>query len=124
MLIELGMHKHFRMIAISEHLRNHGYDPTVDKHTRIPGIWEKLRILYNMDIIDARENPINDGEDGKHFIDFNLPVEYEETMWKRAVRGPSEAASSPPLLGRYVYFQSDSSGCFIMVTPLITPRAS
>ena len=48
------MHKHFRMIAISENLRNHGYTAAKDDHTRIPGIWEKLNGLYNLEALDER----------------------------------------------------------------------
>ena len=48
------MHKHFRMIAISQHLRNHGYTSAKDDHTRIPGIWQKLEKLYNLDALDER----------------------------------------------------------------------
>ncbi|KAJ2974836.1 hypothetical protein NUW58_g8530 [Xylaria curta] len=51
-----GMHKHFRIIAISEHLRNHGFDPDVETHTRIPGIWTKLRQFFDMEMIDERDN--------------------------------------------------------------------
>lgn len=50
----LGMHKHFRMVAISENLRNHGYTSAKDDHTRIPGIWEKLNGLYNLEALDER----------------------------------------------------------------------
>ncbi len=60
------------MIALSEHLRNHGYDPTVEQHTRIPGIWQKLRTLYNLDVIDERENSFDYDEPDK-FLDFKLP---------------------------------------------------
>jgi len=95
------MHKHFRMIALSEHLRNHGYDPTVEKHTRIPGIWEKLRTLYDLDIIDDRENSF-EYEDQEKFLEFKLPEEeYDEPMFMRGKRrDPSETPSSPPRLGR------------------------
>lgn len=48
------MHKHFRMIAISEHLRNHGYTSPSDDHTRIPHIWAKLKTLYNLEALDER----------------------------------------------------------------------
>jgi hypothetical protein len=89
------------MIALSEHLRNHGYDPTVEKHTRIPGIWEKLRTLYNLDIIDDRENSF-EYEDQEKYLEFKLPEEdYDEPTFMRGKRrSPSEAPSSPPRLGR------------------------
>jgi MRG-binding protein len=95
------MHKHFRMIALSEHLRNHGYDPTVEKHTRIPGIWEKLGTLYALPIIDDRENSFEYEDPGK-FLEFKLPDEdYDErTFMKGKRRESSETPSSPPRLGR------------------------
>ncbi|KAF7539027.1 hypothetical protein G7054_g2419 [Neopestalotiopsis clavispora] len=92
-----GMHKHFRMLAISEHLRNHGINPDVETHTRIPGIWAKLRTLYNLEAIDERENY---DEDEKRYKDFTLPeLEYSDSMWARRLPDdPSEAPSSPPQL--------------------------
>lgn len=50
--ILLGIHKHFRMLAISEHLKSQGY--ATDDHTRIPGIWKKLGTLYNLPALDER----------------------------------------------------------------------
>lgn len=91
------MHKHFRMLAISEHLRNHGINPDFETHTKIPGIWAKLRTLYNLDAIDEREN--YDDEE-KKYKDFGLPqMEYGDTMWARRLpdpEDPSEAPTSPP----------------------------
>lgn len=81
------------MIALGEHLRNNGHD---EKHTHTPGIWEKLRSLYNMDMIDEREKPFDDEEGMGPFIDFELPEEeFGELMFLRGQRGPSEAQSSP-----------------------------
>jgi hypothetical protein len=48
------MHKHFRMLAISEHMRTHGYAPANEQHTRLPGIWKKMGTLYNLDGLDER----------------------------------------------------------------------
>lgn len=53
-LLSAGMHKHFRMVAISQNLRNHGYTTPRDDHTRIPYIWEKLGNLYNLEALDER----------------------------------------------------------------------
>lgn len=96
-----GIHKHFRMIALSEHLRNHGYDPRVHAHTRIPGIWAKLRTLYNMDIIDERENSFEYEDEVKdRYLEFRLPEEdYGEVLFMRGQR-TSDAGSSPPRLNR------------------------
>ncbi|POR39483.1 CT20 family protein [Tolypocladium paradoxum] len=93
-----GMHKHFRMIAISEHLRNHGFDPDMYRHTRIPHIWQKLRAYYNLDVIDERESFDDEDSDDK-YIDFALPrPDFLESMLRRAVADPSEAPTSPPEL--------------------------
>ena len=51
---ETGMHKHFRMIAISEYMKSQGYAPAHEEHTRIPGIWKKLGTLYNLPALDER----------------------------------------------------------------------
>ena len=48
------MHKHFRMLSISQHLRNHGHNPKSEPHTGIPGIWKKLVSLYNLKVLDER----------------------------------------------------------------------
>lgn len=94
-----GMHKHFRMLAISEHLRTNGYDPAVYTHIRIPGIWKKLNEFYNMPLIDERENTMDLVEDPNfddRFKDFDLPWEdYGDLIMQRALADPSEAPSSP-----------------------------
>ncbi|KAK2606078.1 hypothetical protein QQS21_003473 [Conoideocrella luteorostrata] len=93
-----GMHKHFRMIAISEHLRNHGFDPDMCQHTRIPNIWDKLRTYYDLDLIDEREYFDDDESDDK-YVEFSLPrSDFLESMMQRAVADPSEAPTSPPEL--------------------------
>lgn len=53
-ILSAGMHKHFRMVAISQNLRNHGYTTPRDDHTRIPYIWEKIGNLYNLEALDER----------------------------------------------------------------------
>ncbi|KAH8804729.1 chromatin modification-related protein EAF7-domain-containing protein [Xylogone sp. PMI_703] len=97
-----GMHKHFRMIAISEYLRNHGYNPEIHEHTRIPGIWEKVGTLYNLPIIDERENSFDYEDDVEQkFLEFKLPeADFEDLMWNRGKARASEARSSPPQLNR------------------------
>ncbi|KAL2267502.1 hypothetical protein VTJ83DRAFT_4779 [Remersonia thermophila] len=95
-----GMHKHFRMLAISEHLRNHGFDPDTWPHTRIPGIWVKLAEFYNLEAIDERENnmdPLDEEGQPRRYLDFRLPLEdFGDLMLERARADPSEAPSSPP----------------------------
>ncbi|KAI1491528.1 chromatin modification-related protein EAF7-domain-containing protein [Biscogniauxia mediterranea] len=95
-----GVHKHFRMIAISEHLRNHGFDPDIETHTRMPGIWKQLRLFYNMDAIDEGDNSFDyPGEvlEDK-YKPFDLPAnEFHDLMWVRAMAEPGEEAPSPPV---------------------------
>ena len=46
----IGMHKHFRIMAIAQQLQN----LAPETYTRIPGIWKKLSSLYNLEAIDER----------------------------------------------------------------------
>ncbi|KAI0871536.1 chromatin modification-related protein EAF7-domain-containing protein [Hypoxylon argillaceum] len=93
-----GMHKHFRIIAISEHLRNHGFDPDVETHTRIPGIWGKLRQFYDVEMIDERDNSFDyvrslGGDEAPEEIykDFGLPPDaFHDLMWARAAADAGE----------------------------------
>jgi MRG-binding protein len=89
------------MIALSEHLRNHGYDPKIERHTRIPGIWEKLGTLYNLEVIDERENSFDYADADtieKKYLEFSLPEEdFGEMMWTKGM-APSNADSSPSRL--------------------------
>lgn len=52
------MHKHLRMLSIASTLQSHGYayNASSGPHTRIPGIWAKLRSLYDLEALDEREN--------------------------------------------------------------------
>ncbi|KAK5624906.1 hypothetical protein RRF57_000622 [Xylaria bambusicola] len=93
-----GMHKHFRMIAISERLRNHGFDPDVETHTRIPGIWIKLRQFFDMEMIDERDNSFDyvkslggDESPEEIYKDFDLPPnDFHNLMWARAAADETE----------------------------------
>ena len=51
-----GMHKRFRMISLSRHMRHHGH---VSEHTKPQGIRQKLDILYNMKVLDERVSPLS-----------------------------------------------------------------
>lgn len=83
------------MIALSEYLRNHGYDSKLEPHTRISGIWEKLSTLYNLELIDERENSFDWSEEDsieEKYREFSLPdEEFAERMWDqgRAKEGTS-----------------------------------
>ena len=106
-----GMHKHFRILSLATHLRNHGYN---SPHTQIPGIWSKLRTLYNLEALDAAEDRLDfgalddaDPEDDVElgymrdqngvWREFELPeAEFGEMCFLRGKRrSDSETPSSP-----------------------------
>ncbi|MCJ1308312.1 hypothetical protein MMC25_001965 [Agyrium rufum] len=96
----VGMHKHFRMIALSQYLRNHGYTSPKDGHTRVPGIWKKLADLYNLEALDEREDAFGDEDnDPSHqaWLPFKLPKdEFEDMMLAKRINPAS--SSSPPAM--------------------------
>jgi len=51
-----GTHKHFRMIAIHNYMIGQGVVNSGDQHTTISGLWTKLGSLYNLPILDERED--------------------------------------------------------------------
>jgi MRG-binding protein len=51
-----GMHKHFHLLALHQHLLSNGYIHPRAPHTRIPGIWAKLHDLYDLEALDERED--------------------------------------------------------------------
>ena len=48
------MHKHFRMLSLSNYVKNSGFN---EEHTRPEGIWQKLETLYNLKTLDERVGP-------------------------------------------------------------------
>ncbi|KAJ5553377.1 hypothetical protein N7494_002755 [Penicillium frequentans] len=98
----VGVHKHFRMVAISEFLKINGYGPASGEHLGIPGIWKKLGTLYNLEALNEREDSAivdtNEDEDGvsERYCPFELPYdEYGDLMFER--RLATEGSSSPVL---------------------------
>lgn len=69
------------MLAIHDYMASQGVVNPNDDHTKIPGIWEKLASLYNLPILDEREDSIiNDvqdenGELVELYCPFSLPEE-------------------------------------------------
>ena len=100
------------MLAIHEYMMSQGVINPADEHTKIPGVWEKLGSLYNLPILDDREDSImNDlpDEGGKVvelYSPFSLPEdEYGAKMFARRLdpdgskspdRDPSRRASTVP----------------------------
>ncbi len=85
----VGMHKHFRIIAIREHLLSQGVINAEDAHTTISGIWAKLSSLYDLAKLDDREDSVANISDdpakgSAYFRDFELPHEdFEDLMWQK-----------------------------------------
>lgn len=119
-----GMHKHFHLLALHQHLLSNGYIHPKAPHTRIPGIWAKLHDLYDLEALDEREDSnaapwstsedededddekdeLGDDEDEAehtHDTEFGLPDEdFGSLVWR--ARFPDsddddeERESSPP----------------------------
>ena len=96
----VGMHKHFRMLAIRQSLLAQGVIDShdgdqqtaanvlpdklgadnaaiaADEHTSIPGIWAKLNSIYDLAGLDEREDAILDGGNGDEDAEEKGDVEY------------------------------------------------
>jgi MRG-binding protein len=74
-----GMHKHFRILAIHNYMITQGLVNAEDEHTTIPGLWTKLGSLYNLPILDEREDSIlhsssdENGSPAELFSPYDLP---------------------------------------------------
>lgn len=106
----VGIHKHFRMLAIQSALLSSGTIPhPVTEHPHVsstPGIWRKLGSLYDLRALDEREDAIfadtvddddDDGEKIEYWREFELPADgFEAEMWGRrlATGGGEEEAWS------------------------------
>jgi MRG-binding protein len=95
----VGMHRHFRMLAIREYLLMEGVISSEDAYTKIPGIWDKLGSLYDLSTLDEREDLVLNGtiEDASgQFTAFCLPSdEYGEKMFERRLK--PEGTDSPAM---------------------------
>jgi MRG-binding protein len=93
------------MLAIHDYMTSQGVINPNDEHTKIPGIWEKLASLYNLPILDDREDsimndlPNENGEVVETYCPFSLPEdEYGAKMFARRLdpdgsRSPDPGAS-------------------------------
>ncbi|KAI4180767.1 MAG: hypothetical protein LQ346_006921 [Caloplaca aetnensis] len=99
------------MIALSNHLQHYTHDLEKDNHLRIPGIWEKLGRLYNLEALNERENlfhpapsPDTNGNDTVYY-QFALPKEDygkaidERKLAKQPSPFSSESAHPPSVDG-------------------------
>ena len=88
------------------------------EHTKIPGIWEKLGSLYNLPILDDREDsimndiPDDDGEPIELYSPFSLPEdEYGELMFaKRINEDGSESPERDPSMRESTVADTDEPG--------------
>ena len=95
----VGMHKHFRMVAIRDYMVGQGVISLSDDHTNAAGIWRKLESLYDLPRLDEREDSVvDDGmdDDGKSLLywrDFELPRDdFEALMWDRRLAPDGESS--------------------------------
>jgi MRG-binding protein len=90
------------MVSLSTSMRSYGFDGDNDEHLRIPGIWSKLGSLYNLNVINEREDASLDYDQGDDkYLDFKLPdEEFALETFMRGKRSPSKAPSSPPAMDR------------------------
>ncbi|KAF8457582.1 chromatin modification-related protein EAF7-domain-containing protein [Kalaharituber pfeilii] len=92
-----GMHKHFRMLAIEQLMRHHG---VAGENTRPKRIWSKLRSLYNLEVIDERED-LDDDFEVPAWTEFSLPEdEFGELTAARRMAAKGEGSESPVLVRR------------------------
>lgn len=96
------------MVSIALDLHSHGYATPSSEHTRIPGIWSKLEQLYDLEILDERENvntlaaytdPLDPDGEGEETPGFELPeTEFGDLMWsRRFLPSDAERSSSPEM---------------------------
>ena len=69
---ELGIHKHFHLMALHQYLLDGGYIQPRNEHTKPPGIWRKLETLYNLEALDERE-------DARQLDKIDIPVDFRAT---------------------------------------------
>lgn len=81
-----GIHKHFVMTRLAPSIHQDSVYRTLKQnlaaapHTRIPGIWDKLGQLYNLDGLDARE-------------DARTLREFDPLVWEDDIDAPQQEAS-------------------------------
>lgn len=104
------------MMAIAKDFQSHGFTAPNIEHTRPAGIWAKLETLYDLEVLDDRENhhlgilatpsdteqsgseddEEEDEENPWRRRDFGLPDdEFEEMAFAKRLEDESERASSP-----------------------------
>jgi MRG-binding protein len=78
------------MIQIQNQLASHGFTSPNLSHTRIPGIWAKLESLYDLEVLDERENnhmgilaTPSDSEPSEQDDDEEKQDEDAENPWRR-----------------------------------------
>lgn len=97
------MHKHFRIIAIHNYMIGQGVISSGDEHTTIPGLWTKLGSLYNLPILDEREDSFmqsssdENGSPGELYCPYELPdQEYGAMKFDKRIN--LDGSKSPALL--------------------------
>ncbi|WPG98017.1 Hypothetical protein R9X50_00080100 [Acrodontium crateriforme] len=66
-----GIHKHFRLLSVYQYLIESGHIDARNAHTRPSGIWHKLGTLYDLEVLDEREN-------ARQLADLDFPDDEDE----------------------------------------------
>ena len=64
-----GIHKHFHLLALHQDMLNSGHIHPKNEHTKPAGIWRKLETLYDLGILDERE-------DARQLENVKIPREF------------------------------------------------
>ncbi|KAG5513951.1 hypothetical protein PMAC_000573 [Pneumocystis sp. 'macacae'] len=103
----IGIHKHFRIISIMQEMNSF--------MIRSTDIWEKLRTLYNLELLDEivrcsehfRSGKSNLGEENlvqeSYFTEFLLPWEEYGEIMEEHRRASNSTSTSPPHLPHGAY---------------------
>lgn len=66
---KIGIHKHFHLLALHQDMLNSGHIHPKNEHTKPAGIWRKLETLYDLGILDERE-------DARQLENMKIPVAF------------------------------------------------
>ncbi|KTW32401.1 uncharacterized protein T551_00491 [Pneumocystis jirovecii RU7] len=100
----IGIHKHFRIISIMQEMNSF--------MIKSADIWEKLKTLYNLELLDEISERFRNGKDNQrkedlaqepYFTEFLLPWEEYGEIMEEHRRASNSTSTSPPHLPHGVY---------------------
>ncbi|KAG5440809.1 hypothetical protein PCK2_000108, partial [Pneumocystis canis] len=100
----VGIHKHFRIISIMQEMGSFSI--------RSSDIWEKLKTLYDLELLDEISERFRNGKNdliegdsfhGSYFTEFLLPWEEYGEIMEEHRRASNSTSTSPPNLPHGAY---------------------